>query len=67
MKTLSANAFLWPLLCLYYLMSFPGALFAQDPDQSVGLSARPNIATLPQVFTPEAAGLGEYGKVPVIQ
>ena len=73
MKTLSAKAFLWPSLFLYLLMSFQGGLYAQDPEprsnpsSSPGLSARPNIATLPQVFTPEAAGLGEYGKVPVIQ
>ena len=62
MKTFSAKSVICPLLCLYLLLSFPGGLFGQDIET---LGNHSNVDPLPQVFTPSAAGLGEYGKVPV--
>ena len=64
------------LLSLLLLLGLPGGyLFGQDlpilPEPEgileppAVISERPNMASLPQVFTPEAASLGEYGKVPV--
>ena len=64
------------LLSLLLLLGLPGGyLFGQDLpilpepegilEPTAGISERPNMASLPQVFTPEAASLGEYGKVPV--
>lgn len=52
-----------------------GYLFGQDPpilpepevvmESPIGILERSNVALLPQVFTPVAASLGEFGKVPV--